>query len=65
MSVLLKGIPNVKHKTIVTVIYSCGLRISELTSVRVSDIDYGSRRILLKQAKGKKTGMCHLPSVPN
>ncbi|BDD12581.1 integrase (plasmid) [Fulvitalea axinellae] len=54
MSALLKGIPNVKHKTIVTVIYSCGLRISELISMKVSDIDYGSRRILLKQAKGKK-----------
>ena len=51
---LLKYIPNVKHKTIVTLIYSCGLRISELLHLKIVDLDYDAMRVCIKNAKGKK-----------
>ncbi len=51
---LLQGIKNLKHKTIVTIIYSAGLRISELINLRKSDIDYDTNRIHIREAKGKK-----------
>ncbi|QKK00612.1 MAG: tyrosine-type recombinase/integrase [Ignavibacteriota bacterium] len=51
---LIGSIENLKHKTIISLIYSCGLRISECVHIKVKDID--SNRMLLKinQSKGNK-----------
>lgn len=45
---------NLKHKAILSITYSAGLRISEVVGLKVSDID--SRRMLIRinQGKGKK-----------
>lgn len=45
---------NLKHRTLLSLIYSAGLRIGEALNLKVHDID--SRRMLIhiKQAKGKK-----------
>ncbi|GAB4317424.1 MAG: site-specific integrase [Bacteroidales bacterium] len=45
---------NLKHKTIIAIIYSCGLRRNEVINLRLADID--SRRMVIKirGAKGKK-----------
>ncbi len=51
---LLKSITNIKHKTALTIIYSCGLRISELINLKINDIDFDKKRIHLIAAKGKK-----------
>ena len=47
-------VTNIKYKTIFSLIYSAGLRISECASLRLSDID--SRRMLLhvRAAKGNR-----------
>ena len=34
---------NLKHKTIITTIYSCGLRLSELLELKISDIKIRTR----------------------
>jgi site-specific recombinase XerD len=44
---------NLKHRTIIAVIYSAGLRISELTSLRPSDIDSDRKQIKVL-GKGNK-----------
>jgi site-specific recombinase XerD len=48
------SIENLKHRTIISLIYSCGLRISECVNIKVSDID--SKRMMTKvvQSKGNK-----------
>jgi len=51
---LLKSCNNLKHKTILTIIYSCGIRISELLNIKLKDIDYDALRIHIVSAKGKK-----------
>ena len=51
---LLKASKNLKHKTILTIIYSCGLRISEVLNIKLDHIDYDSNRIHIVSAKGKK-----------
>ena len=45
---------NIKHKTIILLLYSAGLRRSELSNMKIRDID--SKRMLIKivGAKGKK-----------
>lgn len=45
---------NLKHKTILTMAYSSGLRISEVAHLKVSDIDTARMTVLVRQGKGKK-----------
>jgi len=45
---------NIKHKTILSVIYGCGLRISECINLKVEDIDSSNMRVWMRNAKGKK-----------
>jgi len=45
---------NLKHRIMLSLIYSCGLRCNELLSLRFTDIDSKRNLILIKQAKGKK-----------
>jgi len=51
---LLKATENIKHKAILMLAYSAGLRLSELINVKLSDIDSGRMQIRIEQAKGKK-----------
>jgi site-specific recombinase XerD len=45
---------NIKHKTLIALIYSCGLRRSEAINMRISDIDSQRMLIKIRGAKGKK-----------
>jgi len=45
---------NLKHKCILYLIYSAGLRISEAVNMKVADIDSKRNLILIRGAKGKK-----------
>lgn len=50
----LEAARNLKHRAMMTILYACGLRIAELTHLRVPDID--SRRMIIhvQQGKGRK-----------
>lgn len=45
---------NLKHKAILVTIYSCGLRLSELLGLKISDIESDRHRLLIRDAKGNK-----------
>lgn len=49
---ILSSFTNSKHKTIFYLIYSGGLRISEVTSLKLSDIDSKRRIIRIRESKG-------------
>lgn len=51
---ILNATNNLKHKAILTGIYSGGLRLSELINLKITDIDSTLMLIHLRQAKGKK-----------
>jgi len=51
---ILNSCSNIKHKCILMIIYSAGLRRSELLNLTVSDIDSERMVILINGAKGKK-----------
>ncbi|GAA4321439.1 site-specific integrase [Pontixanthobacter gangjinensis] len=51
---LLVATRNLKHRCILALIYSSGLRIGELINLRLKDIDVDRRQILIRQAKGRK-----------
>ncbi|MGJ1226332.1 tyrosine-type recombinase/integrase [Sphingobacterium siyangense] len=48
---LLDNTENIKHKPILTTIYSCGLRISELLNLKIKDIRSSDKMIRIKQRK--------------
>lgn len=52
---LLNATENIKHKAILMLAYSAGLRLSELTNVKITDIDSNRMQIRIEQGKGKKT----------
>ncbi|CAM4429769.1 site-specific integrase [Paenibacillus alkaliterrae] len=51
---ILEAALNLKHKAILSTIYSAGLRVSEAAHLKVSDIHSENMRILIRQAKGNK-----------
>jgi integrase/recombinase XerD len=48
------SVDNVKHKTLLMLIYSAGLRVGESVRLELRDIDPGRKLIHLRGAKGKK-----------
>lgn len=50
----LSKIKNLKHRTILTLTYSVGLRVSEIINLKIQDIDSKRMLIHIKNAKGKK-----------
>jgi site-specific recombinase XerD len=51
---LLNATQNIKHKVILAMAYSGGLRISEIVKMKINDIDSKRMVITVRQAKGKK-----------
>jgi site-specific recombinase XerD len=51
---LIDSTTNIKHKTLLALIYSSGLRISEAINMKIIDIDSQRMLIHVKNAKGKK-----------
>lgn len=47
-------VENLKHKTILMLIYSAGLRVGEAVRLKVTDIDSKRKLIHIRSAKGKK-----------
>lgn len=47
-------IENTKHKAIITLAYSTGMRVSEVCNLKITDIDSNRMIILIKNSKGRK-----------
>jgi integrase/recombinase XerD len=54
VKLILNAHSNIKHKSMLSMIYSCDLRKSELLNLKFADIDSKRNIVLLKNAKGKK-----------
>jgi integrase/recombinase XerD len=54
IKLILNAHSNIKHKTMLSLIYSCGLRCGELLALRPVHIDSKRNIVLLKNSKGKK-----------
>ena len=54
VALLLHCAPSLKHKAALSVAYGCGLRVSEITHLKVGDIDSARMLIRVEQGKGRK-----------
>ncbi|MCL0092471.1 tyrosine-type recombinase/integrase [Dehalococcoidia bacterium] len=51
---LLEAVQNPKHRAIMLLTYSAGLRLGEVVRLKIEDIDSARRLIHIRQAKGRK-----------
>jgi integrase/recombinase XerD len=51
---LIDGVKNIKHRTILMLLYSTGMRVSEIANCKIVDIDSKNMRIKIVQGKGAK-----------
>jgi integrase len=51
---LFNAVTNPKHRLLLMLTYSAGLRVSEIVNLKVENIDYDRGLIYVKNAKGKK-----------
>ena len=51
---MIKSTTNLKHKTMIMICYSAGIRLGELLSLKPNDVDSDRMQISIKGAKGKK-----------
>ena len=52
---------NLKHRSMLSLIYACGLRRSELLNLKPGDIDSNRNLVIIRQAKGNKDRVVPLP----
>lgn len=60
---IIQSIENLKHRAMIMTSYSAGLRVSELVSLKINDIDSKRMTIHIRNAKGKKDRMVTLSQV--
>lgn len=60
---ILNCILNLKHRMIIALMYSSGLRVSEVVSLKVQDIDLERSVLTVRQGKGKKDRLTLLPEM--
>jgi len=51
---LLKSTKNLKHRTIIAMLYGSGLRIGEIIDLKLSDFDFNRKQLHIKSSKGRK-----------
>ena len=58
---LLKSIDNKKTKVMLSLIYACGFRVSEIVNLKIKDINFEENIGYVKQGKGKKDRVFNIP----
>jgi integrase/recombinase XerD len=50
-----------KSRLIISLLYACGMRVSELTILKISEIDFNEKIGYIRQSKGNKDRLFNLP----
>lgn len=50
-----------EHQLLAQLLYGCGLRITEALQLRVKDVDFGQRALIVREGKGTKDRVVMLP----
>ncbi len=54
VAAIIRSLTNIKHKAIISLIYSAGLRVSEAVNLKITDLEFDRSLIRIVQGKGKK-----------
>jgi len=58
---LIEAIPSKKSKLMISLIYACGFRVSELTNLKINGLNFDEMIGYVRQAKGKKDRAFNIP----
>ncbi|MFA5992330.1 MAG: site-specific tyrosine recombinase/integron integrase [Candidatus Pacearchaeota archaeon] len=58
---LISALNNEKSKLMISLIYACGFRVSELVNLKINNINFNEKVGYVRQAKGRKDRMFNLP----
>jgi len=58
---LIDSIETKKSKLMISLIYACGLRVSELTNLKIKELDFSNKLGNIRQAKGRKDRVFNIP----
>jgi integrase/recombinase XerD len=58
---LLAALNTKKSRLMVSLIYACGLRVSELVNLKIEDLNFSEKTGHIRQAKGKKDRIFNIP----
>lgn len=58
---LLESCSNKKSRLMLSLIYACGLRVSEIVNLKINDLNFNERVGKIKQSKGKKDRVFNIP----
>ncbi len=58
---LIENLETKKSKLMVSLIYACGMRVSEIVSLKLNDFDFLEKVGQIRQAKGKKDRVFNIP----
>lgn len=59
---LIDSISNTKSKLMVSLTYACGFRVSELTNLKLEDLNFEEKICHVRQGKGKKDRVVNIPT---
>ncbi len=51
---MIKMTDNLKHKLMIQILYSSGLRVSEIVNLKINDVDFNRKIVIIKGGKGRK-----------
>ncbi len=60
---LFNALTNIKHKAILFVAYSAGLRVSEVTNLQICHVDSDRMQLLISRSKGDKDRYVNLSPI--
>jgi site-specific recombinase XerD len=60
---MLESLGNAKHRLLIMLVYSAGLRVSEVVKLRREDIDFERKALFIRSAKGRKDRYVMLSDV--
>jgi len=62
VALLLDALPD-EYKLIARLLYGAGLRINECLNLRIKDVDFSMRKLIVHEGKGDKDGIVPMPST--
>ena len=62
---LLNALTVPKSRLMISMIYACGFRVSELANLKINDLDFNDKKGFVRKAKGKKDRAFNIPNYLN
>jgi len=63
VSILLSNITHQTLRLMASLLYGCGMRLMECVRLRILDVDFEYKQILIRNAKGKKDRVVPIPEI--